>query len=56
MRQSNAITASVIPAAPSVCPVHPLVELQGVAVPKTEFTARSSTRSLVGVAVPCRLI
>src|SRR5688572_8820249 len=54
-RQSTEINASVIPAAPSVCPVQPFVELQGVVRPKMPETALSSTASLTLVAVPCRL-
>src|SRR6185295_18936909 len=54
--QSSAIAASTMPAAPSVWPVHPLVELSATAGPNTSRTARSSARSLAGVAVPCRLM
>ena len=54
MRHIAAITAPVTPAAPNVCPVHPLVELQGVEGPNTEWTAVSSMLSFALVAVPCR--
>src|SRR3989344_4989595 len=55
-RHRQQITASVIPAAPSACPVQPLVELHGVLVPNRRETARSSALSLARVAVPCRLM
>ena len=53
---SSEIAASTMPAAPSVCPVQPFVELQGVRVPNSAVTAVSSDESFAGVAVPCRLM
>ncbi len=55
-RASVQIAASSAPAAPSACPVAPLVELQGTRVPKTEFTALLSELSLLCVPVPWRLM
>jgi hypothetical protein len=55
-RHSQTNAASVMPAAPKVCPVQPLVELHGVSGPNTRSTARSSAASFNGVAVPCRLM
>src|SRR5690606_13503206 len=52
---SSANTDSTMPAAPRVCPVQPLVELACSARGNTAATARASTASLAGVAVPCRL-
>jgi hypothetical protein len=46
--------ASSAPAAPSVWPVMPLVELHGTRAPKSACIARSSAASLLGVPVPCR--
>jgi hypothetical protein len=52
-RKANAdITTSAMPAAPSVWPVQPFVELHGVPVPNTLQIAKSSERSLAGVPVP----
>ena len=45
--------ASTMPAAPSVWPVKPLVELTGTRLPNRRTSARSSARSFAGVAVPC---
>ena len=53
---SAQITASSAPAAPSVWPVAPLVELAGTAAPNSAATARASALSLLGVPVPCRLM
>ncbi len=53
---SRLMIASVMPAAPRVCPVQPLVELQGTVWPKTLATALSSALSFVREAVPCRLM
>ena len=47
-------TASTAPAAPSVWPVAPLVELHGTGLPNSAATALPSAASLAGVAVPCR--
>ena len=54
--RDNAFPAmsSIPPAAPSVWPVMPLVELHGTSRPKTASIALSSAASLLGVAVPCR--
>ena len=46
------ITASKAPAAPSVCPVAPFVELHGTSGPRTVDTACASALSLLGVPVP----
>ena len=51
--------ASMAEAAPMVWPIIDLIELIGVrraASPKTRFTARISSRSLVGVPVPWALM
>ncbi|EOC30933.1 putative 3-oxoacyl-(Acyl-carrier-) synthase domain protein [Neisseria meningitidis 2004032] len=52
----HANAASIASAAPSVCPVCGLVDVQGVLLPKTAATARLSILSLWCVPVPCRLI
>src|ERR1700730_16297500 len=49
-------TASAMPAAPWVWPVHPLVPLQAMPPPKRRGTARSSDASLAGVPLLCRLM
>jgi hypothetical protein len=52
-------TASIAPAAPSVCPCMDLVELTGSAgvwLPKTAWMAAASMRSLASVAVPWALM
>ena len=53
---SRQIAASTMPAAPSVWPVQPFVELHGTAAPNSALTAASSAASFAGVAVPCRLM
>ena len=53
---SRQIAASTMPAAPSVWPVQPLVELHGIGDAEQPLTAASSAASLAGVAVPCRLM
>ena len=52
---SSANTDSTMPAAPSVCPVQPLVELACSDAGNSAATAPASMLSLAGVAVPCRL-
>src|SRR3712207_8509282 len=50
---------SMAPAAPSMCPVHDLVELtlrSAACEPKTALIALVSFRSLAGVEVPCALM
>ena len=50
-------TASMAPAAPSPCPVTPLVEVtRGPGSPNTLLMARDSARSLSGVDVPWALM
>ena len=50
-------TASTAPAAPSVCPVAPLVDETGVrnafSSPSASFSTRVSPASPAGVDVPC---
>ena len=54
------ITASVAPAAPSMCPVIDLVEETGIlyarSSPNTSFRTRVSDASPTGVEVPCALM
>jgi hypothetical protein len=45
-----------MPAAPSVWPVKPLVELARVVAGNRSATAAASTSSFFAVAVPCRLM
>src|SRR6185437_875682 len=52
----SAMVASTMPAAPSVWPVKPLVELARVVAGKARATSAASTSSFFWLAVPCRLM
>ena len=53
---SRLAVASTMPAAPSVWPVKPLVELACVRAGKRRATSAASTSSFFALAVPCRLM